>query len=37
MPIAKAVDVYPSLREDGTKKVVIDGVEVEVPASLVEE
>lgn len=37
MPVAKAVDVYPSLREDGTKKVVIDGVEVEVPASLVEE
>ena len=37
MPVAKAVDVYPSLREDEIKKVVIDGVEVAVPASLVEE
>ena len=36
MPVAKAVDVYPSLREDEIK-VVIDGVEVSVPASLVEE
>ena len=36
MPVAKAVDVYPSLREDEIK-VVIDGVEVSVPAGLVEE